>query len=200
MGWVDRTPEGFIFSVKAHQSLTHEREEAGFAAFHDSVAPLAQAGKLGCVLAQFPHSFHATAANRDYLPRLREGLGDLPAVVEFRDARWVSEETFEQLAGSSWVSAASTSQAVGLMPPIARATGPLAYVRFHGRNAGKWWEHENAFERYDYSYADSELIDWAEKIHRLDGEVPLTLVYANNHYRGQSVGTIHQLQGMLAGM
>ena len=90
MGWVDRTPEGFLFSVKAHQSLTHEREEAGFAAFHDSVAPLAQAGKLGCVLAQFPHSFHATAANRDYLPRRRGGPGEVAAVAEFSGERCVA--------------------------------------------------------------------------------------------------------------
>jgi len=200
-GWIDRTPDGFLFSVKAHQGLTHERETAGFGEFRESVAPLAEAGKLGCVLAQFPHSFHVSAANRAYLPRLREGLGDLPAVVEFRDAKWVSEETFEQLAGLGLgYCCVDEPNLPGLMPPEARATGPLAYVRFHGRNAGKWWEHEAAWERYDYRYADSELLDWAEKIQRLDGEVPLTLVYANNHYRGQSVGTIRQLQGMLAGM
>jgi len=27
--------------------------------------------------------------------------------------------------------------------------------------------------------------------------VPLTLVYANNHYRGQSTGTLRQLQRLL---
>ena len=200
-GWIDRTPEGFLFSVKAHQGLTHERETAGFEEFRSSLAPLAEAGKLACVLAQFPHSFHPTRANRDYLPRLREGLADLPVVVELRDARWVSEETFAQLAGLGLgFCCVDEPRLPGLMPPVTRATGPLAYVRFHGRNADKWWEHENAWERYDYTYTDGELKEWAERIRDLDGEVSLTLVYANNHYRGQSVGTIRQLQGMLAGM
>ncbi len=200
-GWIDRTPESFLFSVKAHQGLTHERDVAGFEAFRSSVAPLAEAGKLGCVLAQFPHSFHPTEENRAYLPRLREGLPDLPVVVELRDARWVNEETFTQLEELKLgFCCVDEPRLAGLMPPVARTTGPLAYVRFHGRNAEKWWEHEHAWERYDYQYADSELKDWAEKIEDLDEEVPLTLVYANNHYRGQSVGTIRQLQGMLAGM
>jgi uncharacterized protein YecE (DUF72 family) len=200
-GWIDRTPEGFLFAVKAHQGLTHERQPSGFAAFRESISPLAEAGKLGCVLAQFPHSFHPTRANRDYLPRLREGLDELPVVVELRDAGWVREETFEQLSSLRLgFCCVDEPPLPGLMPPVARATGPVAYVRFHGRNAEKWWEHENAWERYNYRYADSELVDWAEKIRDLDGEAEITLVYANNHYRGQSVGTIRQLQGMLAGM
>ncbi len=36
------------------------------------------AEKFACVLAQFPHSFHANRANRGYLKRVREGFDDLP--------------------------------------------------------------------------------------------------------------------------
>ena len=86
----------------------------------------------------------------------------------------------------------------GLMPPIAVATGPLAYVRFHGRNGEKWWQHEFAWERYDYTYSEDELKEWIPKIRDLDEQAPLTLVYANNHYKGQSVNTIKKLQQLLA--
>jgi uncharacterized protein YecE (DUF72 family) len=88
-------------------------------------------------------------------------------------------------------------QLAGLMPPEARATGPVGYVRFHGRNAQKWWEHEQAWERYDYSYKDYELKEWIPKLRRLEGAAEVVLVYANNHYRSQSVNTLRALRAML---
>jgi len=33
----------------------------------------------------------------------------------------------------------------GLVPPIARATGPLGYVRLHGRNKENWWTGMRGF-------------------------------------------------------
>lgn len=198
-GWLQRTPDGFLFSVKAHQSLTHDRDQADFHAFRQSIEDLRQAGRLACVLAQFPHSFHPTAANREYLHRLRDGLADLPAVVEFRDRGWLGEETFTLLnrlqLGFCCV---DEPQLPGLMPPIARATGPVAYVRFHGRNARRWWEHDQAWERYDYSYSETELGEWVDKIRELDDRSEITLVYANNHYRSQSVDTIRTLRRLLS--
>ena len=93
-GWARRTPDGFLFSVKAFQGLTHDREQPDFAGFAATMQPLVQAGKLACILAQFPYSFHPTPANRDYLKRLRDGLGDLPTVVEFRGpAGWARKRS-----------------------------------------------------------------------------------------------------------
>jgi len=40
----------------------------------------------------------------------------------------------------------------------------------------KWWQHDEAWERHDYSYTDDELLKWLPKIRRLDQEAPLTLV------------------------
>jgi uncharacterized protein YecE (DUF72 family) len=86
----------------------------------------------------------------------------------------------------------------GLMPPTALVTGPIAYVRFHGRNSQKWWKHDQAWERYDYTYSEDELKEWVPKIHHLDDQAALTVVYANNHYKGQSVDTVRKLQHLLA--
>ncbi len=198
-GWAARTPEDFLFSVKAHRSLTHERQEPDFAAFRAALRPLIEAGKLGCVLIQFPYSFHATAANRDYLLRVREGLQDLPLAVEFRNRGWLRDETFDLLEelrlGFCCV---DEPRLRGLMPPIARATGPLAYVRFHGRNAARWWNHEHAWERYDYTYSEEELREWVPRLRRLEEQAALVLVYANNHYRGQSLDTLRKLRRLLA--
>ncbi len=197
-GWVERTPPEFAFSVKANRELTHERSAPDFGSFRVGIGPLIESGKLACILAQFPHSFHPNAENRAYLGRLREGLEGLPVVVEFRDRAWVTEQTFGQLAELSLgFCAVDEPKLSGLMPAVAKATGPLAYVRFHGRNAEKWWEHEHAWERYDYSYSEAELREWVPKIRGLEAESSAVLVYANNHYRGQSIEAIRKLRELL---
>src|SRR5690242_6634372 len=142
-GWVERTPENFTFAVKVNRALTHDRAEGNFAAdaaaFVAAVTPLAEAGKLAALVAQFPPSFRATPANAAYLRQLREGLGDLPAVVEFRHTSWATDATFEQLRQLQLgYVCVDEPRLPGLMPPAVQRTGPVAYVRFHGRNAEHW--------------------------------------------------------------
>jgi uncharacterized protein YecE (DUF72 family) len=198
-GWIDRTPEDFLFTIKAHRSLTHERKEPDFKHFSESINILQEAGKLACILAQFPHSFHPTPENREYLTKLAKGLNDYPVVVEFRGSDWVNDETFQQLRDLNLgFCCVDEPDLRGLMPPIAIRTGPLAYVRFHGRNAEKWWQQDFGWERYDYTYSEEELKEWVPRIRELDDQAPLTLVYANNHYKGQSVDTLNKLQNLLA--
>jgi uncharacterized protein YecE (DUF72 family) len=154
--------------------------------------------KFGCVLAQFPNSFKPGDENRDYLRRFRERMGDLPVVVEFRHAGWITDETMELLRENNLgYCCVDEPQLKGLIPPIAVATAPIAYVRFHGRNYQKWWQHDEAHERYSYSYKPEELEEWVPKIQSLDQESRTTYVYTNNHYRGQSVDTVRQLKMML---
>ena len=56
--WVDATPAGFKFAIKAHQSITHVKRLRGAAEstaeFVSSLQPLEKAGKLGPVLFQLP--------------------------------------------------------------------------------------------------------------------------------------------------
>lgn len=197
-GWVERTPAQFSFTVKAHQSLTHERREPDFAGFVEGIRPLLEGEKLACVLAQFPYSFHPTPQNRAYLSTIREGFAELPLVVEFRDRAWVTQETFDQLTALELgYCAVDEPRLRGLMPPVARATSSLAYVRLHGRNAEKWWKHDHAWERYDYTYSEQELSEWVPKILELESEAAAVLVYANNHYRGQSLDAIRKLRKLL---
>jgi len=201
-----KVPEGFLFSIKAYKGITHEREEAQtpiaaqIEQFTASLAPLIDAEKFACVLAQFPYSFHANQTNRDYLKRVRQGFGDLPVVVEFRSRDWISERTFDELRELNFgFCCVDQPRFKNLIPPVAVATGPVAYVRFHGRNRAKWWQHDEAWERYDYSYSDEELEEWIPRIRQLDEESPLTLVYMNNHWQGQAVGTARQLRMLMEG-
>jgi len=166
-----KTPGGFIFTVKATQQMTHGREdnEKIFAQFCAALKPLQEADKFGCVLAQFPYSFHNNEQSQEYLRLFRERMGDLPVVVEFRNREWIKPEVFDLLRELSFgFCCVDQPRFESLIPPIAEATGPIAYVRFHGRNAAKWWRHDEAWERYDYTYTTEELAEWVPKIKKLD--------------------------------
>ena len=195
-----KVPPGFLFTVKATQELTHGREEPqeAFRHFREALQPLQDAGKFGCVLAQFPWSFRPTDENRDYLALLREQFQDLPVVVEFRNAGWVNEQTFDLLRKLNLgYCCVDEPRLKGLIPPIAKATAAVAYVRFHGRNAAKWWQHEQAYERYDYTYSEAELREWVPKIRELNSAAETVYVLANNHWQGQAVATAKQLRLLL---
>jgi uncharacterized protein YecE (DUF72 family) len=192
-----KTPPGFVFVVKANQDLTHNRatDTAPFSAFEQGVQPLIEAGKFGCVLAQFPNSFRCTAENTEYLRRFRRLMGDLEVVVEFRHTGWVNEATFdflrEQHLGFCCV---DEPRLPGLIPDISVATSDTAYVRFHGRNAEKWWQHEEAWQRYNYLYSEKELCEWAPRIRDLDQQASTTYVFTNNHWQGQAITNAKQLK------
>ena len=196
----DKTPDGFLFTVKANQEMTHKRGDNAsvFAAFKLAVQPMADAGKLGCILAQFPFSFHATAPNRQYLAEAGERLAPLPLVAEFRNREWLSPETFADLRrlGIGFC-CVDEPRLPGLIPPVAEATSDVAYVRFHGRNAAKWWEHKEAYERYDYTYKTEELAEWVSKVRGLQEKAREVFLFANNHYQGQAVDTARQLKLLL---
>ena len=197
-----KTPGGFIFTVKATQQMTHEREdnEKIFAQFCAALKPLQEADKFGCALAQFPYSFHNNEQSQEYLRLFRERMGDLPVVVEFRNREWIKPEVFDLLRELSFgFCCVDQPRFESLIPPIAEATGPIAYVRFHGRNAAKWWRHDEAWERYDYSYTTEELAEWVPKIKKLDEQAEMTFAFANNHWQGQAVDTARQLKMLLGG-
>lgn len=195
-----KTPEGFQFTVKAYQSMTHgwdEDNESDFPLFIDSLRPLTEAGKFGGVLAQFPNSFRPDEDTRAYLGRFRQLLGELPAAVEFRHRDWVTEETFELLRRHqlAWC-AVDEPQFRSLVPPVAAATSTVGYVRFHGRNYQTWWKGDNK-SRYDYLYSAEELAEWVPKIERLDDETGKVFVFMNNCFGAQAAKNAADIRGLL---
>jgi uncharacterized protein YecE (DUF72 family) len=191
----------FRFVVKAPGELTHERAERpeAFVEFQAAVQPLIQEGKFGCVLAQFPYSFRPVDENREYLRQFAERMGGLPTVIEFRHSGWVSPVTFGQLRELSLgFCCVDEPRLSNLMPPIAEATSGVGYVRFHGRNAAKWFQHKEAWERYDYLYAREEMQEWVPKARQLATRTEDTYVFFNNHYNAQAVQNASLFVEMLA--
>ncbi len=198
----EKVPSGFRFTVKATREMTHDfatafagragaldegAVDALFGKFAAALEPLNAEGQLGCVLAQFPGSFHDTQENRDYLRRLPDRLPGLPTVVELRNREWVTDETSDLLRGCGLgFCCVDEPRLKGLMPPVALSTSPVGYVRFHGRNAAKWWQHDEAWERYNYLYSEAELQEWVPKVRGLAAETRDTFVFFNNHYQGKA--------------
>lgn len=203
-----RVPEGFEFCVKGFQGMTHERPEDGaqagevFGQFRGAMEPLLDAGRLACVLLQFPWSFKQGPEGLKYLETCADLLGGLPAVVEFRNSGWVAElaraETLGRLRelGLGFC-AVDEPRLPGLMPRLAVATSDIGYVRFHGRNAQKWWKHDKASERYDYLYSREELDEWTDKIKLLAAETKKTYVFFNNCHAGKAPTNASMMAGLL---
>jgi uncharacterized protein YecE (DUF72 family) len=145
-----KTPADFEFVVKASQEMTHKqtRDAEVYEAFQASLAPLAEARKLSGVLAQFPHAFRRSEENQGYLLFMQERLEGVPLLVEFRHNSWMHEDVFGWMERESLGYVSVDEPAIpGLLPPVARATGSLGYVRFHGRNSGNWYAGEGSGDR-----------------------------------------------------
>lgn len=186
-----KTPPDFRFVIKANREMTHEREEADEALFEEFIAaldPLREQGKFGCVLAQFPWGFKLSQQNVDYLKGFRKMMRGVPVVIEFRNGSWIRDEMFAFLREANFgYCCVDQPRIEGLLPPRVEATSSIGYARFHGRNAEKWWEHEHAWERYDYLYSREELTEWVPKVQSLAEQTEETYVFFNNHYNAQAV-------------
>ncbi len=184
-----KVPNDFKFAVKANQEITHTRgdNQTVFQEFRSSLQPLLDSGKLGCILAQFPYSFYNNQGNRDYLCSLTDKMDGLPLVVEFRNAYWIKEEVFDLLRKNKiGFCAVDQPPLKGLVPPVAETTSDLGYIRFHGRNKEKWWQHEQAYQRYDYLYTEQELKEWVPKIKQVVAQTKDQYIFMNNHYKGKA--------------
>ena len=112
--WIERTPPGFTFNIKAYSLLTNhptKREslykdlqdraptdkrniyrdqlpdevvEEVWQRFRDALMPLHSAGKLGAVLFQFPQWFVISRKSKAYIEECKERLPDYRVAVEFR--------------------------------------------------------------------------------------------------------------------
>jgi uncharacterized protein YecE (DUF72 family) len=191
----------FAFTAKLFRGFTHERKagDAEARAYEAAMAPLASAGLLGAVLVQFPISFHGTPAHRSYLDGVLGRFAALPLAVEFRGAEWDGDATLE-LLGRHRAAFVNIDQPMleGNLEATAHATPELAYFRFHGRNAARWFgpDTSNA-ERYNYLYRPEELKPWTARIEKAKARNVFAIL--NNHFRGQAVANALELQYELTG-
>jgi uncharacterized protein YecE (DUF72 family) len=77
---------------------------------------------------------------------------------------------------------APRTRASNVLPRVAAATHPVAYVRFHGRNVRTWnIKAEKSWQRFDWMYSAEELSEWVGPIQRLAGEADEVYAMFNNN-------------------
>jgi uncharacterized protein YecE (DUF72 family) len=170
--WVEQTPKGFLFSVKASRFLTHMKRltdmGAGLDRFYERIEPLIESSRLGPVLWQLPERFH-----RDE-ERLAAALERLPPgrhCFEFRHQSWFAAEVYALLRERGVALVIGDHPERPFQPR--ELTADWTFVRFHygGRNG---------------NYSESELEEWRRRISawRAHAEV---FAYFNNDWEGFAV-------------
>lgn len=205
LSWARRSEAAprFRFTVKLYKRFTHERvfglEEER--AVKDGLTPLAESGRLGALLVQFPWSFKNEPDQRRYLDDLFDRFSDYPLVLEVRHSSWDQPEFYDYLAGRRVGFCNIDQPRMGRsLGPSGRATGPVGYVRLHGRNYQDWFrEGAGRDARYDYLYSEDELDPWLDKIRSVAEASAETYVVTNNHFRGQAAVNALELKAKIAG-
>ncbi len=198
---------GFVFTAKVWQAFTHDLPapagEVELRLFLDGMAPLVEAGKLGALLLQFPYFFVNKPENREKVARLADIFPPVaPVVLEVRDRSWMTDPSIDFMRRLE-LNFCNIDQPLGRrsVAPSALCTGPVAYVRLHGRNAEAWFDKKaGRDEKYDYLYDPTELAEWAGRIADVAGQArDATYVIANNHFRGKAAANAIELKALLAG-
>jgi uncharacterized protein YecE (DUF72 family) len=182
--WVEQTPPGFVFALKASRYLIHMRKlrdiDQGIARFYERIEPLVGTPKLGPILWQLPAWF---ARDDD---RLADALAALPPgrhAFEFRHPSWFVPEVAALLRGRG------VALAVGDHPSrpfqTLDLTADFTFLRFHHGRRGRRG-----------NYSATELDAWATKIAALRGEADV-FAYFNNDWEGFAVRNALRLRRMV---
>lgn len=199
VGWRSQVPDGFLFSLKVPQEITHERRlvDCGdvLTRFCRRAALLGPA--LGPLVAQLSPDFRPSLATRHALEAF---LADLPAdfrwAIEFRHPAWLVGGTLDRLAAhrvalvladGRWIPR-STMLDLALQP-----TTDFAYVRWIGSGRGpEDFSRSQIDRRHDMGL-------WAAVLERLSDRVDLLLGYFSNQYEGHGPHSVRVLERLLGG-
>jgi uncharacterized protein YecE (DUF72 family) len=195
----------FQFTAKLWQKFTHETGATAEdeKSVREGFDVLRGAGRLGAVLLQFPFSFHQTPENLERLKQLLDRFADYPLVVEVRHASW-SQPEFYELLRERGIGICNIDQPVigKSIKPDKRVTSATGYFRLHGRRYDTWFSDDPELprqERYNYLYAEQELLPWADRVRDVAGHAKTTFVVANNHFQGKAVVNALEFIHLLTG-
>ncbi|WP_432117385.1 DUF72 domain-containing protein [Streptomyces sp. bgisy032] len=219
--WAERTPDGFVFDVKAFSLLTgHPTREAAlpdglppdhrapavldevWARFAAGVEPLRRAGRLGSVLFQFPPWFRPGQRAEEFLHACAERTRGWALAVEFRHRSWWeperSEATRALLAryGMAAVAVDMHPDLPSSLPPVTPVTSPrLSVVRFHGRSAA--WGTGSKEDRFRHVYGEDELAEWLPRVRALAERTDQVHVLFNNCCGDAAVSAAERMTRLL---
>ncbi len=194
----------FQFTARLNRMFTHERlmQPEDVQRWSEGLAPLQEAGRLGCVLMQFPTAFRFTAENKDFLIRVRRAFHRFPLVAELRHKSWTVPEASGTLIDYHiGFCNLDQPQQVTATPPTSLLTWRVGYVKLHGRVTGHW--HDEFDDRTmkssgnNYSYSLDELAEWKARIEKILPFSQSMFVIFNNDMGGKSVVNALQMQSVM---
>jgi len=182
LNWHRRTPDSFLWSLKASRYLTHVRRlddpEEPLQRFYEASEGLQN--KRGPILFQLPPSL---AYDEGLLKNFLDHLD--PAclhTLEVRHPSWLRDDFFRALEESNI--AFCISDTAGRYPYTETVTADFVYIRLHGSKT-----------LYKSSYTEEELSLWAEKIRAWNRT---TFVYFDNDYGGHAIMNARRLKELLS--
>lgn len=204
--WRDRTPETFLFALKAPSVITHEKFlqhcDREISAFLDTVAILGP--RLGPVLFQFPYFAKKSGVTEGgFLGRLEPFLKSLPEgfawVAEVRNKTWLRKPLLE-LLGEFKVPLALIDHPWMASPGELFAkegilTGPFVYVRWLGDRYGI----EKTTTTWNATIVDrrADLERWVSPMKKVLQRGYPAFGFANNHYSGYAPGTLELFSALM---
>jgi uncharacterized protein YecE (DUF72 family) len=195
--WSERVTDGFLFTAKLWQKFTHPDmywkatgtdatiSQRDVDIFKRSLEPLAENGRLGALLAQFPPSFKNDSFGRRILAAVGKSFSQYRLALELRHKSWSDDpETAKLLADGNiaWVQIDEPKFKTSIAQELPITTD-IAYFRFHGRNAENWWRGDSE-TRYKYLYSDSEIQELSHRVEVAQRRVKLAFAFFNNHWQG----------------
>lgn len=184
--------------------LTPKLEQALAKRFLDELHALRETGKLGAFLLQMSPSFSPRASELSELDGLITAAGNVPLAVELRNRNWVTGEQraktlkFFSERKIPLVSVdAPAEEHFMIMPSEDHVTGPLAYLRCHGRNGEGYIKGRTVAARFNYLYNEQELKELAGRAVRLASETNVAHVILNNNADDYAPRNAAQLRKML---
>ncbi len=184
--WRDSTPDSFVFAVKASRFITHNKKLKDPENAIENLLPRAEnlGKKLGPVLFQLPPYWKVN------LERLEGLLAVLPRehryAFEFRETSWMAPEVNRVLRRFN--AAFCIYELAGYHSPF-DLTADFAYVRLHGPAAGK----------YQGSYSNERLQEWARRIQDWSKDLKAVYVYFDNDQAGYAAQNALTLKQMING-
>ena len=198
----------FRFTAKLLRNFTHEAlpvDEGQWRdlaqAFLAGLAPLRRTGRLTALLVQFPVTFQFGVVEVDRLHRIHALFGELPLVLEVRHMSWFEPQGINAVRGLGFSLAhIDLPHAWNHPPDWHAATGPLGYLRLHGRNSTEWFRRGAGRDaRYDYLYSQGEIEEQAARAERVARDHDDTYVITNNHFQGKAMVAALQFMYALTG-
>lgn len=186
--WRDSTPPAFLYAVKGSRFITHmiklkdaERGLVNFLPRAERLGP-----KLGPILWQLPPGWKLN------VERLEEFLSLLPPehryTFELRNETWMTEAVYDVLR--RYNAAFCIYELAGYQSPL-QLTADWTYIRLHGPTHFK----------YQGSYSDAQLAEWATRIRTWSRRMKAIYVYFDNDdsaYAVENALTLKRMLGRLA--